>query len=417
VWACVWLLLPTEIRMSDPENSFSDAENNELLVEEKEDSDETDDELIELMIKWISKPDSPDLVQPVRRGVLEHLVVSPVPDFSLPEVLESVPPMGAGYVSPVARYRRYRPVDFLWEPREPDSDEESEEEYVPVYRLPWWHLAIEVPENDGTWEEVLSPEQTRPSTPVELSANANSPIPPDEGFGEFPPTDRALTFNGGLWHYGKRLAVTEKGWILPPCCSAHLCRRPSALSRHAYESVTFVCRRPEVVYAHATGPMVKKIQLYAGLNILVWCVADLQFDYCGAFDVKSRFSGRRLYSTNLCFRAEGDTCWRYYYSPMYQGRFPFLMQHGYTEVYPGEEDPSCAVYITAIGQVPTLQQMARARLGYNSLRMGAYTALGERLRRGLTWNDGAIRHTILLLSTRRVKVKGWWPAQDQIIYS
>jgi len=189
VWACVWLLLPTEIRMSDPENSFSDTENNELLVEEKEDSDETDDELIELMIKWISKPDSPDLVQPVRRGVLE-LVVSPVPDFSLPEVLESVPPMGAGYVSPVARYRRYRFVDLPpWEPREPDSDEEFEEEYVPVYRLPWWHLADEVPENDGTWEEVLSPEQTRPSTPVELSANANFPIPPDEGFGEFPPTE------------------------------------------------------------------------------------------------------------------------------------------------------------------------------------------------------------------------------------
>jgi len=404
--------------MSDPENSFSDAEINELPEEEKEDSDETDDELIELMIKWISKPDSPDLVQPLRRGVLEYLVVSPVPDFSLPEALESVPPMGAGYVSPVARYR-YRHFDFIWEPepREPDSDEESEEEYVPVYRLPWWNLATEVPENDGTWEDVLSPEQTRPSTPVELSANANSPIPFDEGFGEFPPTDRALTFNGGLWHYGKRLAVTEKDWILPPCCSAHLCRRPCTLPRHGYESITFVCRRPEIVYAHATGPMVKKIQLYAGLNILVWCVADLQFDYCGAFDLKSRCSKKSLYSTHLSFRAEGDTCWRYYHSPLYQGRFPYLMQHGYTEVYPGEEDPSCAVYITAIGQVPTLQQMARARLGYNSLRMGAYTALGERLRRSLTWNDRAIRHTILLLSTRRVKVKGWWPTQDQVIYS
>jgi len=417
VWAGVWLLLPTEIRMSDPENSFSEAEKDMWPTEEAGDSDETDEELIELIVKWISKPDSPDLVQPVRRGVLEHLVVSPVPDFNLPATLESVPPMGAGYVSPVVR--RHQPIDFLWEPdTDEESEEDSEEEYVPIYRLPWWHLADEVPENDGTWEEVLSAEQTRPSTPVELSANANAPIPPDEGFGEFPPTDRALTFNGGLWHYGKRLAVTEKGWILPPCCSAHLCRRPGALSRHAYESITFVCRKPEVIYAHALiGSMVKKIRLYAGLNIVVWCVADLQFDYCGAFDVMSRYSGRGLYSTDLCFRAEGDTCWRYYYSPMYRGRFPFRMQHGYTEVYPGEEDPSCAVYITAIGQVPTLQQLARVRLGYKTLRAGAYTALGERLRKGPTWNDGAIRHTILLLSTRRVRVKGWRPAPDQIIYS
>jgi len=70
--------------------------------------------------------------------------------------------------------------------------------------------------NDGTWEKVPTPDRTRPSMPVELSVNAGSPVPSDEGFGEFPPSDRALTYNGGLWHYGKRLAITEKDWILHP---------------------------------------------------------------------------------------------------------------------------------------------------------------------------------------------------------
>jgi len=98
--------------MSDPGNSFSDNRENVFRLDKEEDSDKTDDKLVQEMVKWITRPDSPELTLPVRRGMLDHLVVSPIPELNLPELLAAVLPMGAEYVSPIPHYRCYRRYKF-----------------------------------------------------------------------------------------------------------------------------------------------------------------------------------------------------------------------------------------------------------------------------------------------------------------
>ena len=299
----------------------------------------------------------------------------------------------------------------------PDTDlivERREREFTPspVYfpdysRRPHWRLGEEQVLHNGTWEELMPRDWSRPATPsFFVRGMPRDTANEDDGFVEAVSESHNSNFNNGDWSYGVRLAVVEmrKEYFLY-CGSRH--RRPLGSARpHDWEAAAFLCAEAGYIRVHYSGRLAKIIKLNKGLNYLVWCVSDIVFSHRGAYDMTQQHGE---VGSGLSFEAAHGTKWSYEVPYTWNPRFPYS-NNDYTFPFYLSDPPGCTIIIHPDNCPPTLQQLLRAQVGEKQLSRWLNTNYLSELAKE-PWNEVLLRTTYLELSLRRIRRAG--RARDQ----
>ena len=253
--------------------------------------------------------------------------------------------------------------DSGWDPDEEPWFPENMEWYG---RMGVYKLSKDVPLNDGSWAEFGAgwhPHEKADILRYDSAGNAlyyqNRKRKPEE------------EFNGGDWHLSFRLAIEEEFMLFFSSCSEpHGCGSLRFPVAHCYQTVAFMCSKPEIVYAFVNRQWGKRIVLHPGMNFINFCSGELRFSQLGAFDVP-RFNN--LESEGVSFAAHEGTRWVLTKSPYerLKGEINPDGPHNYAYLFaPGQPPPYFFMVCPDDGK-PTGTLMARAHGGeaelYNTM--------------------------------------------------